>query len=152
MPVAAITSLERIEDLTEYWIDALTDNMDALGIKFVGGYDDKIITGYPAVVVGSGNTSKEVSGTHMFLIQHQLDIYICHAEATKSHRQRNKEMLQHATKIVNFIEADLTLGDKIIFGYVINERPGVIQPNSTPSKFVVSTMLNYQATLKAVFV
>jgi hypothetical protein len=144
-------SLARIEDLIEYLIDKVEDNSISLGLNFVGGYDDKVITGYPAVIFGNGNTTKEVSGTHQFLIQHHLDIYIQHAEATETHRQRSLEMLQTVTKLVAFLEADKTLSQQIIFGYVISERPGLIQPRATPSVFIVSTSITYQATLKVVF-
>jgi len=145
-------SLARIEDLIEYLLDKVEDNSISLGLKFVGGYDDKIITDYPAVIFGSGNTTKEVSGTHQYLVQHNLDIYIQHAEATQSHRQRSLEMLETVTRLVSFLEADKTLSDQIIFGYVVSERPGLIQPRSTPSVFIVSTVISYQATLKVVFV
>lgn len=145
-------SLARLEDLIEYLIDKVEDNSVQLGLSFVGGYDDKLITGYPAVIFGNGNTTKEVSGTHQFLIQHNLDIYIQHAEASESHRQRSLEMLQTVTRLVTFLEADKTLGDQIIFGYVVSERPGLIQPRSKPSVFIVSTSIMYQATLKAAFV
>ena len=145
-------SLARIEDLVEYLIKKLEDNSVPLGLKFVGGYDERVITSYPAVILGSGNSVKEVSGTHQFLIQHTLDIYIQHAEASETHRQRSLEMLKTVTKLVAFLEADPTLGEQIIFGYVLSERPGLIQPRATPSVFIVSTIISYQATLKAVFV
>lgn len=144
-------SLARIEDLIEYLLEEVEENQVQLGLKFVGGYDERIITDYPAVIFGSGNTTKEVSGTHQYLIQHHLDIYIQHAEASETHRQRSLEMLKTVTKLVAFLEADPTLKGQIIFGYVINERPGLIQPRATPSMFIVSTSINYQATLKAVF-
>lgn len=151
MPIATFTSLARLEDLIEFWLQELEDAKDDLGFKFIGGYDERVVTDYPAVVLGSGATSKEVSGTHTYLLQHQLDMYIHHAEASKTHRTRSLEMLQLVTKLVNFLEADLTLGDKIIFGYVLSERPGLIQPRTNPSVFIVSTIINYQATLKVRF-
>lgn len=143
--------LARLEDLIEYWLEQLTEYADTLGFQFVGGYDDRIITDYPAIILGNGSTTKEVGGTQTYLIQHTLDMYIQHAEATKTHRQRSLENLQQVTRLVDFLEADPTLGEKIIFGYVINERPGLIQPRATPSVFIVSTVINYQATLKVRF-
>ncbi len=150
-PVATSSLLSRLEDLTEFWLSTLELHADELGFNFVGGYDEKIVTDYPAIILGSGNTTKEVSGTHTFLIQHNLDMYIHHAEADATHRTRSLEMLQLVTSLVNFLEADYTLGEKIIFGYVLSERPGLIQPRTTPSVFIVSTIINYQATLKARF-
>lgn len=153
MPIATniITEISRIEDLAEYWLNALEQNADQLGFEFVGGYDDPIKTSYPAVVVGAGNTTKEVHATHTFLVQLNLDFYICHAEATVTHRKRSLENLKSVTRLVAFLEADPTLGDKITFGYVIQERPGVIQPRTNPSKFIIGTVINYQATLEVRF-
>lgn len=151
MPIATITEINRLEHLTEYWLNQFEENSDELDIAFVGGYDEKVITDYPAVVLGSGNTTKTVHATHTFLLQFTVDLYIYHAEATQSHRQRSLENLQQVTRIVSFLEADLTLGDKIIFGYVLSERPGLIQPRSTPGKFIVSTLINYQATTEVRF-
>lgn len=151
MPVATSSLLVRLEDLIEYWLEELDDNKDDLGFKFVGGYDESIVTDYPAVVLGSGNTSKEVSGVQSYLIQHHLDIYVYHAEAQETHRKRSLEMLRTVTGLVKFLEADKTLGGRIIFGYVLGERPGAIQPRARPSVFITSTLINYQATLKARF-
>lgn len=151
MPVATFTSFVRLEDLIEFWLQELDEAKDDLGFKFVGGYDEKVVTDYPAVVLGSGATTKEVSGTHTYLIQHQLDMYIHHAEASKTHRTRSLEMLKLVTTLTNFLENDLTLSDRLIFGYVLSERPGLIQPRTNPSVFIVSTIINYQATLKARF-
>lgn len=148
-PVA--TTITRIEDLTEFWLGEFEDHANELGFEFVGGYDEPLKTAYPALVIGAGNSSKEVHGTHTFLVQMNLDFYICHAEATETHRKRSLENLQQVTKVVDFLEADMTLGDKIIFGYVLRERPGFVQPRTAPTKFLVSTVINYQATLEVRF-
>lgn len=151
MPVATTGLLVRLEDLIEYWLEKLEDNQEQLGFNFVGGYDERVVTAYPAVVLGSGNSAKEVAGTFTYLIQHHLDIYVYHAEAQDSHRKRSLEMLQTVTGLVQFLEADKTLGGRIVFGYVLSEKPGAIQPRSNPSVFITSTLINYQATLKARF-
>lgn len=151
MPIGTISTITRIEHLTEYWIDRFETNMDTLGFKFVGGYDDPIKTAYPAIVVGSGSSSKEVHATHVYLHHFSVDFYICHAEASQNHRKRSLENLKQVSKTVDFLEANKTLDDKIIFGYVTNERPGVLQPRSTPTRFLISTIITYQAILETVF-
>lgn len=151
MPTVTTDLLVRLEDLIEYWLDRLDSYKESLGFQFVGGYEERVITDYPAVIFGNGSTSKDVGGTHTFLIDHMLDIYIHHAEATVTHRKRSLENLQQVTILTRFLEADRTLGNRIIFGYVTDERPGLIQPRTTPSKFIVSTIINYRATLKARF-
>jgi hypothetical protein len=150
MPVAT-DIFTRIEDLADYWVAALDDNIEELGFKFVGAYDDPLTVYYPAVQVSTGATSKTVHATHMFLVQWTLDFYVMHAEATESHRVRSKEMLALVTSLVNFLESDKEIQNRIIFGYVINERAGVIRPQMKPSAFVVSTLLTYQATAEVPF-
>ena len=151
MPIVTTNLLVRLEDLIEYWLEELDDHKEELGFEFVGGYDEKVVTGYPAVVLGSGSTTKDVAGTHTFAIDHTLDMYIHHAEATQTHRKRSLENLQQVTKLTRFLEADRTIGERVIFSYVLSERPGLIQPRTTPSVFIVSTIINYRATLKARF-
>lgn len=151
MPLATTQIIARIEDLTEYWITQFEENKNQLGLEFIGAYDDPITTGYPAVQIGSGSTTKEVHGTHTFLMDWLVDMYILHAQASETHRTRSKNMLELVTKIVKFLETDLSLGGKIIFGYVINERAGVIAPGSTPGIFVVSTQITYRATAEVRF-
>ena len=76
---------------------------------------------------------------------------VMHAEATEDHRVRSKEMLALVTRLVKFLEADKTLGSRIIFGYVVSERAGVVRPKVNPSAFIVSTLLTYQATAEVPF-
>ncbi len=151
MPIVSVDKIKRIEHLIEFWLEEFNESKELLGFNFVGGYDDPITTAYPAIQIGSGQTTKDIHATHMFLFDWLLDIYILHAQAEETHRVRSKEMLELVTKVVAFMEKDMSLGEKIIHGYVTSERPGVIRPRSNPGVFVVSTSIQYRAIAEVPF-
>ncbi|SRR6266576_1073845 len=134
----------RPEEITEYFRDDLRNNASALGIEFVGAYGEKLLPSYPAVVVSAGDTEKEVHGTHTYIVTLRCNFFVYHASMNLTHASRSLEDLKLATTVVDFIERDPTLGDKIVHGFVISELPGISQLNSRKTDAVVSTRLSWQ--------
>lgn len=144
MPVAETVLFSRPEEVTEYFLDDLRASASILGLEFVGGYSEKLVPAYPAVVVVAGTFDKEVHATHTYLVTLRCLFYVYHGAMTQTHANRSLADLQLATSVVDFIERDLTLGGQIIHGHVESEVPGAGQANSRKSDIIVSTRLSWE--------
>jgi hypothetical protein len=144
MSVIAQELFTRPEQVTEYFLEDLRSNAELLGLEFVGSYGERLITGYPAVVVSAGPADKTLHGTHTYLVTLRCFIYVYHAAMVLTHASRSLEDLKLATTVVDFLERDLTLGGGIIQGWVASELPGASQINSRKSDIVVSTRLGWE--------
>lgn len=143
--------ITRPEEVVEYFKEDFEKNADVLGINYVAAYGERLIPGYPAVVVDPSPIEKEVHGTHTYLLTLRCYIFVMHAEMLISHAARSQKDLELATRIVNFVERDKTLGDKIIFGYVESEVPGATPIGSTRGSVVVSTRLSWMGIVERRF-
>lgn len=144
MAVVTTELFTRPEEVTEYFRGDLEANANLLGLEYVGAYGEKLLPGYPAVVVSAGPLDKEVHGTHTYIITLRCFIYVYHAAMALTHASRSLEDLKLATTIVDFLERDLTLGGEIIHGHVASELPGASQINSRKSDIVISTRLGWE--------
>lgn len=149
MPIVTSATIERPEDVVEFLSDYLKDS--SLPIEYVAKYDEPLLPKYPAVLVMSGQMQKDLHGTHTWLLTLRAEIYVMHAKMTVSRATRNYEDLVLATQIVNYLERDLTLGRKIIAGWVENETPGAMPPRSAKGAAIVSTRLMWAGTTEARF-
>lgn len=142
--------------LTNTWeiIDMVVGKLESrsgpLGIQYVGKYDEKRIIQYPAVVVVPGTRDKEVHATNTFQVGIELGLYVYHADLTLTKRERSKADLQ----LVSDIEAELELdyrwldedgAPRLIFSYISNEEPGVLQTRNRKSAVVIGTKMTWRA-------
>jgi hypothetical protein len=141
MPVAVSTTILRPEELVEHLSDIIEDEMT--DFKFVSKYDENLIPDYPCVQIQPGDLSREYHSTHTFLIYLRAFIYIMHDKFTQTKRVRTEEELMLATKVVNFLNSDITLGGKVIDGFIESEVPTVIPPRTQGGDLVVSTRLGW---------
>lgn len=123
--------------------DILDTNKVSLGLGYIGRFDEKRLPTYPAVVVSAGPRGKEVHGTHTFAVTLRVLLWVYHAKLDESHRQRSIDDLALVEAIENLLETDMTLGGKVIFGFVEDEQPGVMQPKSAKSELVVGTKMTW---------
>lgn len=141
----------RPEQFVDHFYRDLVDNAEVLGIAYVGTYDERLIPDYPAVVVSAGPVEKELHATHTFLYTNRVFFYVMHALLTVDHRVRNQQDLELATALSDFVERDKGLADpdtgsnRIVFGFVEGEVPGVLTPRSNKGDAVVGTRLHYRA-------
>jgi len=150
MPIVTPTTITRPEDLVEHLATRIADS--DLPFGYVAKYDEQLIPEYPAVQVFSAPFSKEVHGTHTFLITVRADLYIMHGDMTQNYVTRSLADMQLATRLVNFLESpDLSLDGRLIAGWVENEVPGAMPPRTAKSASIVSTKLGYRGTSEARF-
>lgn len=152
MPVVAADTglIYRPEQAVEMIAELLQDNGEQLGIQYVGKYEERLIPRYPSVIVSAGMTEKEVHATHTFAITLRSTIWVYHANLTKTHQQRSLEDLELATAVVALLEDDFTWKEdgveRLVFGFVESEVPGVIAPRSGRGEPVVGTKLEWNGT------
>lgn len=142
MPIVAIAKITRPEHLVEYFAELFEDQLSP-PFNFISKYDEKLIPDYPCLQIQPGPTSKEVKGTHTFLLYLTAHLYVMHDSLTVSRRVRNKEDLELATQVVEFLESDISLGGRVIDGFISDEAPAVVPPHSPKTPAMVSTRLTW---------
>lgn len=144
MPVVATipAQITRPEDLVEYL--AAQFESSELPFEYVAKYDELMIPKYPAIHIQAAPFDKTLHSTSTFLVALRAAIHVLHANFNVDRQTRNYEDLVLATQVVEFLEKDMTLGGKVIQGWVESETPGVLPPRVTKSDAVVSTRINWQ--------
>lgn len=143
MPVVTTIpdQITRPEDLVEF----LAGYFEAskLGFQYIAKYDEAMIPKYPALHIQAAPFDKTLHSTNTFLVALRAAIHILHASMMVDRQTRNYEDLVLATQTVDYLESSMTLGGKVIQGWVESEVPGVLPPRVTKSDAVVSTRLNW---------
>jgi hypothetical protein len=136
------------EQALDHIYNLLNTNKVALGLKYVGYADERLLREYPAVVVSYNvPVVRDLHATRTFNLQFIIQLECYHARLTASHRTRTKEDMQLAARIRNKLHEDYKLGGGVIFGYVLSERPGVIADAKGQAN--VATMLIWSGDSRA---
>lgn len=141
--------ISEISEAMDMIVERLTEKSGALGIAFIGAYDEKRVPKYPAVVVVPGEREKILHGEQTFNIILIVELYVYHANLTLNKRERSKEDLKLATDIENELESDYgwqtdpndPSTKRIIFGYVASHEPGNLQPRANKSSLIIGTRM-----------
>jgi hypothetical protein len=143
MPVVAITpdTITRPEELIEYLAKLFRES--ELGFEYIAKYDEVLIPKYPAIHIQPANFDKTLHSTNTFLIGMRAAIHVLHANMMVDRVTRNYEDLALATKVVDFLESDMTLGEHVIHGFVESEIAGVLPPRVTKGEAIISTRLTW---------
>lgn len=141
MPVVTVQPITRPEELVTYFVELFEES--TLGLGFVSKYDEELIPKYPAIQVQPGETDKSITGTHTMAVGLRATMYVMHATLTFSKRDRSQADLELATECIKLIEKSMTLGGRVIQGYVERDKPMVLPPRSTKGDAVVSTRIDY---------
>src|SRR6266550_8162276 len=141
MPTVTIEPITRPEQLVEHFATMIEES--TLPFEYVAKYDENLIPSYPCVQVASGTLDKEPHGTHTFQLVLRATLYVMHAKMTVDHRTRSLEDLLLATQLVGLIEDSLTLGGRVIHGWVDSETPAAFPPRSAKGDIVVGTRLTW---------
>src|SRR5262245_42332755 len=123
----------------------LETNKGSIGLQFVGSYDERKLPDYPAVVVSPAGKAKEIRGLQKFLVSFIVDIWVYHALMTITRTDRTEEDLILCEKIERVLETDMTLGGLVVHGFIAEETPGIIQPQTSKSDIVIGTMMQWMA-------
>lgn len=143
MPIVAQGQFTRPEEIVEYFKEDFEDNAGSLGIEFVGAYNERLLPRYPAIVLSAGSVDKELHATHTFLMRIRVFVYVYHAQMRLNDAQRSLEDLKLSSDVVQFMERDMSLGGKIVQGWVETEFPGARQVDVTKGLVVVGTRLTW---------
>jgi len=115
------------EEALDYVYALLNDNKEALGLGFVGYGEERLLPVYPAAVVSFNvPVDRELYATRTFRLQWVIQIEVYHAKLTVGHKTRTREDMALAASIRNKLHEDYTFGNRVVFGFVRSERPGVV--------------------------
>lgn len=140
-------TITRPEELVEYFAMLFKDFTPT--INYIARYDEKLIPRYPAIHIQAASFDKTLKSTNTFLIGMRAAVHVLHASMNEDRQTRNANDLILASQIVDFLEADMALKDKItgdphiIHGFVESEVPGILPPRVTKGEAVISTRLNW---------
>jgi hypothetical protein len=142
MPVVTIPDkITRPEDLVEFFEQFFAAG--PFSLEYIAKYDEELIPKYPALHIQAAPFDKTLHSTHTFLVALRASIHILHANFMVDRQTRNYQDLKLASQVVDYLENDMTLGGKVIQGWVESETPGVLPPRVTKADAVVSTRLNW---------
>jgi hypothetical protein len=129
----------------DFLVDLLDNNKAALGLRYIAKMEEQLVPEYPAILIAGENTQREYHATQIHLVRFFIDIWVFHAELTKSKSIRSREDIEMATTIRKLIHSNRTMSGHIIDGYVSSEQ----HVNSTRligqrRGTIVSTRLTWQ--------
>jgi hypothetical protein len=153
MPVVVPTTglITRPEQAVEMVSELLENEGGNIGIEFIGKYDERLIPRYPAVNVSTAPLTRELHATHTFNVTLRLVLWVYHAKLTQTHKERSEEDLLMVTDLKDLLHSDPTFGERIVFGYVDSETPGVIGPRAGRGDSVVGTRMSWEAVTQERF-
>jgi hypothetical protein len=148
-----MTLISTTDKAMDMMVSFLEAHSPIIGVNFVGAYDEKIIPSYPAVVVLPGRREKQIHATNTFQINLELFLYVYHGNLTLTKRERSRADMKLVTDLESLLEKDYewlsnpsdTSTKQVIFGYISEEEPGVLQPRANKSNLIISTKLTWRA-------
>jgi len=135
-----------ITQVLDYLHDRIDNNKTALSLKHITYGDEQLLPEYPALVLTAERpTRTRQHATRQWHREFFCDMWLFHANLSRSRRVRTKEDIQMARKLERFLNADRTLDGHIIFGFVTDLQPIVIgRVTSTKGNAVIATRLSWQ--------
>lgn len=136
----------------DHVVELLDDEKAQLGIKYIAKLDEALIPEYPALLIQTDRTTREIHATGQFMVVHHLDIWIFHAQLSVSAATRSRKDIELATAVRKLLHANRTLDGHIIFGFVDGEFPGqslrIVGGTRTA---IMTTRLTWSGELRAPF-
>lgn len=142
MPLAIETYLRTQQELARYMTDFLDEESGELGLATVKFGSERLIREYPAVLVVPEGIQRTIHGTHTFSLTITCNLWVYHARLDISHSQRSEEDLELTSSITEKLHEDMTLGSRLIFGWVTSENQGFF--NRPKGEAVVGTRMVYE--------
>lgn len=136
----------------DYVVGLLENHKASLGLRYIAQNDEALIPQYPAVLVQSDNTERQLHATQMYRVVFHLDLWVFHAELSSGAAVRSRKDIELATAIRKVLHADYTLGDHIIFGFIDGEFPGIsARIVGGDLSTIVTTRLTWQGENRVLF-
>ena len=133
-----------VKECMDFMETLLQGEADDLGLKYVGYGDERLLPGYPAVVIQGEDTNRTLHATQKFLLTFRVSLWVYHAKLTVQHRVRTAEDMALAFAIRDLLHEDKKFGMQLIFSYVEAEIPGVIRRGKNDA--IVGTRLAWMGT------
>lgn len=108
----------------DHIVGLLDDNKAQLGLRYIAENDEALVPEFPAVLVQTDRTQRELHATQQYLVRFHLDLWVFHAELASGTAVRSRKDIELATVIRKLLHANRTLDGHIIFGFVDGEFPG----------------------------
>jgi hypothetical protein len=118
----------------------LNDAKDELELEDVWYGPQELIPRYPCVVVEPRPKRRQLNGTHRWDLSFIVVISLYHGKVQTVDLTR-LENEEHAVMIEEFIHQDLSLGGKVLLGYVTLSEPGITRRSDT---MVVATRMTWE--------
>lgn len=139
---------KRSEEVLSYLTDLLELNKEELGLKFIGYGSERLIPGYPAVIVTAANLNRQIHATQYFKATFEMNLWVHHADLTVGHAVRTEKDLELVTSIVNLLHSNFSADDKLIFSFVHTEDPGVTTKGNSA---IITTRLGWSGEARILF-
>lgn len=149
MPVVVPSRISRPEELVEVLTGLIETNIPEF--NYVSKYDEDLIPEYPCCQIQPGDVSRSYHGTHTLEVFLRAFIFVMHDKMTQSKRVRTEEDLLMATKVVRFLDQNMSLGGKVIDAIVDTEVPTALPPRTRKGDIVVSTRIGLVAKTQVRF-
>lgn len=141
---------QEAEEALDFIHALIDDNKGDLGIGYVGYGDERLLPVYPGVVVSyNAPVDRTIHATRQFRLEWQIQLVVYHAKMTVDHKTRTREDMQLAAAVREKLHEDKTLGGGVIFGFVNQERPGVMADDRGEAN--IATMLLWTGESRAIF-
>ena len=144
------TPVTNLKDAVDMIVECLEESAEVV-LGYIGKNDELRLPRYPAVVVTAAGRDKEVGGTHKFDITLRLNLWVYHAKMTEGHATRSQADLELVDVIESALEKDMTFNDRIIFGFIENEQPGLMQARKNVGDVVVGTKMSWIGVTRKMF-
>lgn len=109
----------------DHLYNLLDDNRAILGLRYIARHDEELIPEFPAILIQSDRTIRELHATHIFRVEFHIDIWVFHAQLSDSVAVRSRKDIELATAIRKLVHVNRTMEDHIIFGFIDGEFPGI---------------------------
>ena len=127
----------------DHIIDVLEDNQAILGLRYIAQNEEELLPQFPALLVQTDATERELHATQQFMVRFHLDLWVFHNDLTVGKAVRSRQDIQLATDIRKLLHSDRTLGGHIIHSFIDGEFPGI---SARVINNAVSTMVTTRMT------
>lgn len=125
-PIAVATTFVKVDQVMKWMKDNLTAETE-FGFGYVDyGDPEDLIPSFPAVIITNGPTKRTYHGTHTFLVEFMVELWVLHANLAIGSAQRRFEDIQLCNLIQDFFDSHINLDGNIIQGWVSETSPGVL--------------------------
>ena len=149
--MTAIGTLARSTfEVSDALYQMLSEAKEELQVEDVWYSPQNLIPRYPCIIIEPRPRRRRFTATHRWELTFEVSILLYHGKVNSSEVNHRENELQ-AGLVENFLHADqsrLTLNGLVIFGFVINAEPGLVNRGDV---MVTATRLTWQGESREEF-